>query len=497
MTSKRQYSVGGNSNYMEDSSTNSPLTKKQQLLNSISSLNLENLVAIPSDPNTPEFAKSLLEQQQLIIKQLSGLLKIASELICEKTEQTAPSAEQQNHLLVITGLPESIEKRPIDRATSDKNNVLEIFNELEVDRCLPTSIFRMGRQRLPNEKPRPIKVIMPCSAAASEAIKNKKKLSGGKFKNVIIRRSLTKEELEERASLIERCKIKRKDTGFDFIIYAGQIILRSENLLLNAHNYRSTQTPMSLKKTHNITSTKTNQKSSLSCLYYNCQSIKNKIHELDLEISQQNPDILFLTETWINSSENPLLYLKSASLFQIIIENRNQSYKSRGGGVAMLIKNGISFRHVKRKKIAGIDTIAIDVSTNRFKYYIRLVLVYRPPSISNQSTQSLIKVLQKISEGNVVIIGDFNFNKSYVNWHDFTANNSIGKEFLEFTLNFQYSNLILDSTHYKGSVLDLLLTNNSSCITSPSSSTGLSTSDHFSIKFLLNIQRPTPSIKTF
>nr|CAD2125928.1 unnamed protein product [Meloidogyne enterolobii] len=203
---------------------------------------------------------------------------------------------------------------------------------------------------------------------------------------------------------------------------------------------------MSLKKTHNITSTKTNQKSSLSCLYYNCQSIKNKIHELDLEISQQNPDILFLTETWINSSENPLLYLKSASLFQIIIENRNQSYKSRGGGVAMLIKNGISFRHVKR---------------------------------------------------NVVIIGDFNFNKSYVNWHDFTANNSIGKEFLEFTLNFQYSNLILDSTHYKGSVLDLLLTNNSSCITSPSSSTGLSTSDHFSIKFLLNIQRPTPSIKTF
>jgi len=224
MTSKRQYSIGGNS----DSSTNSPLTKKQQLLNSISSLNLENLVAIPSDPNIPEFAKSLLEQQQLIIKQLSGLLKIASELICEKTEQTAPSTEQQNHLLVITGLPESVEKRPIDRASSDKNNVLEILNELEIDRCLPTSIFRMGRQRPPNEKPRPIKVVMPCSAAAAEAIKNKKKLAGGKFKNIIVRRSLTKDELVERASLIERCKIKRNDTGFDFIIYANQIILRSE-----------------------------------------------------------------------------------------------------------------------------------------------------------------------------------------------------------------------------------------------------------------------------
>jgi len=218
---------------------------------------------------------------------------------------------------------------------------------------------------------------------------------------------------------------------------------------------------------------------------------------LDLEIVQQNPDILFLTETWINSNENPLLYLKSASLFQIITENRNQSYKSRGGGVAMLIKNGISFRQIKCKKIAGIDTLIIDVSTTRFKYYIRLVLVYRPPSISNQSTQSLIKVLQKFSQGNVVIIGDFNFNKSYINWRDLTANNSIGKEFLEFTLNFHYSNLIRDPTHYKGSILDLLLTNNSSCITSPSSSTGLSTSDHFSTKFLLNIQRPTPSIKTF
>nr|CAD2205225.1 unnamed protein product [Meloidogyne enterolobii] len=219
-----QYSIGGNS----DSSKNSPLTKKQQLLNSISSLNFENLTTIPSDPNIPEFAKSLLEQQQLIIKQLSGLLKIASELICEKTEPTAPSMEQQNHLLVITGLAESNEERPIDRATSDKNNVLEIFNELEIDRCLPTSIFRMGRQRPPNEKPRPIKVVMPCSAAAAEAIKNKKKLAGGKFKNIIVRRSLTKDELVERASLIERCKIKRNDTGFDFIIYANQIILRSE-----------------------------------------------------------------------------------------------------------------------------------------------------------------------------------------------------------------------------------------------------------------------------
>uniref|UniRef100_A0A915NPU8 Endonuclease/exonuclease/phosphatase domain-containing protein n=1 Tax=Meloidogyne floridensis TaxID=298350 RepID=A0A915NPU8_9BILA len=205
----------------------------------------------------------------------------------------------------------------------------------------------MGRQRPPNEKPRPIKIIMPCSAAATEAIRNKKKLSGGKFKNVIIRRSLTKEELEERASLIE--------------------------------------------------STKTNQKSSLSCLYYNCQSIKNKIHELDLEISQQNPDILFLTETWINSSENPLLYLKSASLFQIITENRNQSYKSRGGGVAMLIRNGISFRHIKCKKIAGIDTLIIDVSTTRFKYYIR----YNSTRIKKlvSSSQGIHKFMKRFTKG--------------------------------------------------------------------------------------------------
>nr|CAD2141160.1 unnamed protein product [Meloidogyne enterolobii] len=97
------------------------------------------------------------------------------------------------------------------------------------------------------------------------------------------------------------------------------------------------------------------------------------------------------------------MYLKSASLFQIITENINQSYKSRGGGVAMLIRNGISFRHIKCKKIAGIDALIIDVSTTRFKYYIRLVLVYRPPSISNQSTQSLIKVLQKISEESLVL----------------------------------------------------------------------------------------------
>uniref|UniRef100_A0A915LPB9 Uncharacterized protein n=1 Tax=Meloidogyne javanica TaxID=6303 RepID=A0A915LPB9_MELJA len=212
----------------------------------------------------------LFRKQQQIIKQLSGLLQVASEILTEQTTNNidfsaAFEQRQREHLLVLTGLPESTENQPMARAENDSKVVRQILNELQIDRCLPSAVFRLGKQRQPGSKPRPLKILFPCSAAVTEALRNKKKLVG-KFKNIVVRKSLTKEELDERT-------------------------------------------------------------------------------------------------------------------------NRDHKFKSKGGGVAMLIRK-------------GIDIIATEFSVTSVKDCIRLILVYRPPSISNSLTNKLLKNLQSLCEGN-------------------------------------------------------------------------------------------------
>ena len=214
----------------DSSPTNPPYSKKQLLLKTITELDFTGFVdAPPSDPNLPEYARTMIINQQKMLKQLNGLLRVASELLTEqKTFDDSFEQRQREHLLVITGLPESTEQQPMDRAASDNRNVRQILNELNIDRCLPSAVFRLGKQREPGSKPRPIKVQFPCTAAVVEALRNKKKLVGGKFKGINIRKSMTKEELSKRNELIEICKQKRLSTKFDFVVYAGEVLLRSE-----------------------------------------------------------------------------------------------------------------------------------------------------------------------------------------------------------------------------------------------------------------------------
>ncbi|CAK5084787.1 unnamed protein product [Meloidogyne enterolobii] len=180
-TNKRPHSPSLNNLGNQFSPSQAPSAKRQQLLDTISNLNFNDLLTPPSDPLIPDFAKTIISQQQQIIKQLSGLLQVASEILTDQTTNnidfsSAFEQRQREHLLVLTGLPESTETQPMARAESDSKVVRQILNELQIDRCLPSAVFRLGKQRQPGSKPRPLKILFPCSAAVTEALRNKKKL---------------------------------------------------------------------------------------------------------------------------------------------------------------------------------------------------------------------------------------------------------------------------------------------------------------------------------
>ena len=133
---------------------------------------------------------------------------------------------RREHSIVLSNVEECPSPRPIDRVQRDKETVLEILNECQLDIGAPTTIFRMGRAE--RNRPRLIKVELPSTAAVRQVLRNASKLKGSVFKHVRVRQSMTPEQIRERSELIEQCKQKRKDTGLDFIIYANTIIKRED-----------------------------------------------------------------------------------------------------------------------------------------------------------------------------------------------------------------------------------------------------------------------------
>uniref|UniRef100_A0A1I8BBK3 PRE_C2HC domain-containing protein n=1 Tax=Meloidogyne hapla TaxID=6305 RepID=A0A1I8BBK3_MELHA len=133
--------------------------------------------------------------------------------------------ERRRHTVVITNLPESTDNTPTQRAQSDINFVHQMLDNIGLDSELPTNVFRMGRKR--DDGNRLLKIEFPTKFATRYFLKNRHKIKSiSTFKNVNIRESLSRSQLDARHKLISSCNEQRNATGKDFVVYAGMVVLR-------------------------------------------------------------------------------------------------------------------------------------------------------------------------------------------------------------------------------------------------------------------------------
>ena len=95
-----------------------------------------------------------------------------------------------------------------------------------------------------------------------------------------------------------------------------------------------------------------------------------------------------------------------------------------------------------------------------------------------------------------IIVGNFNLDS--VNWENCTSTSSIQSRFLEIFYNHCFTQLITQPTHYRGKILDILLTDSPHivsdiCIDEHNEHVK---SDHFSITFKVNLKVPIRRRKT-
>ena len=236
-----------------------------------------------------------------------------------------------------------------------------------------------------------------------------------------------------------------------------------------------------------------------------------KFDELLAEIKRNNPDIIFLTETWLKLDINDaIITIPGYTLFR---EDRkvlkDDGKTRRGGGVCIYIKSTIQGHSVactraenQLKNVSELDSVWVEFKILSLK--LLLGCVYRPPSCSATDNTKFCEELGRVGTNGVtkIIFGDFNYPDIDWGTKQLTQVDHAAEEFLFAYHDSSLHQLIDFPTRYRSnnnpSLLDLLLVSDEKLVTEIVSDAPVGKSDHLVI--LANIQvcldsKPLPKRK--
>lgn len=183
----------------------------------------------------------------------------------------------------------------------------------------------------------------------------------------------------------------------------------------------------------------------------NCRSVLNKATELEGMLLSHDPDIVILTETWLNESVYDSEFVPPG--YSVYRKDR----ESRGGGVCVLFKN--SLKILSMPDVSDIECIFCKAYSGKVRYV--LGAFYRPPSSSVAVLERLRNYLSVHvkPDDRIILSGDFNLPN--VDWPNFLVLNQSdesGEAMLDIAFTFDLLQVVEDFTRIQGnskSILDL------------------------------------------
>ena len=224
-----------------------------------------------------------------------------------------------------------------------------------------------------------------------------------------------------------------------------------------------------------------------------------KVFELNAFLQSSKPDILMLNETWLKKSikDHEVIENHDYNIFRCdrslvthpADPNNPKKFKKFGGGVLIAVKADID-ASVKRISVRkGAEIVAVELKFGDRK--VVLCTAYRVGTLGEANHDSITNTMRSFYGGrmhkSIVIVGDFNL--SSVTWpldnNISNTNTGIDRRFLDSFNELGLQQCIESPTHIKGKVLDLLLANDSSCISDAvvHNQGEICKSDHFPITF--------------
>ena len=109
----------------------------------------------------------------------------------------------------------------------------------------------------------------------------------------------------------------------------------------------------------------------------NSRSICKKSRLINDFIADHNIDLFALTETWLCGDDSDLYYIRDICPDGYVFHHVPRLH-STGGGVGIVFKNNIKVNIQADESYCSFEHLELELKTT--KCYIRLIVLYRPPS---------------------------------------------------------------------------------------------------------------------
>ena len=231
---------------------------------------------------------------------------------------------------------------------------------------------------------------------------------------------------------------------------------------------------------------------SLKAIYFNANSLLNKIDELKIHIDSVKPDLIGVTETHLTSAiDYSSVFLHGYTLY------RSDRTGGIHGGVAIYINSEIpSYQlHTKSDPAGEWESLWCCVKPKN-SITLKVGCCYRVPSTTMPthwpSFLSMLNYSQDSApKAPTLLIGDFNFPT--VNWSSLSTTQSefsASQEFLEFVQDNDLTQYVQHPTRHRegqvSSLLDLVIATNDIQVTPVTHLSPLGRSDHDMLYFNLD-----------
>ena len=218
----------------------------------------------------------------------------------------------------------------------------------------------------------------------------------------------------------------------------------------------------------------------LNLFYTNARSIIKKRDELLAYVMSEKPDIVSITETWLNISENHLMSEVNIPGYNMFLNCRENK---RGGGVLLYIKDTINAVEINKEKRSAYESVYVKIKIN--KNYLIIAAIYRPPKTTLENDKLLYDEIESIVKTkSSIICGDFNL--PHINWKLFTSDNE-GSRLLKLMKKLYLSQFVSEPT-LDNNILDIILASDPDLINACEVGEILSNSDHKIIRCKVNCE---------
>lgn len=146
----------------------------------------------------------------------------------------------------------------------------------------------------------------------------------------------------------------------------------------------------------------------LKLLHLNVRSLRNKLHLLESLLREENykdTDVVALSETWIYDSETEFMNLPDYNSVFKCREN------NRGGGLAVYVKNNISFKEIHHQRLNRIsETEVLTIEIQNADPKIKITTIYKPPQADNNEFLQSLENLLVSGRHSHIVVGDTNID---------------------------------------------------------------------------------------